>query len=56
MQDSQHDDPARNARQLPTGVIHMLRVWGNPDLNPEPCTNATRAKRSSASASCVRAV
>ncbi len=36
---SQHDDPARNARQLPSGVI-LGWGWGESEVIFEPCTNA----------------
>ena len=40
MQDSQHDDPSRDARQLPSGVT-LSRGTGEPALSSEPCNNAS---------------
>ena len=37
---SQHDDPARHARQLPSGVTPS-RGTGDLSRNSEPCTNAS---------------
>ena len=39
VQDSQHDDPSRDARQLPSGVT-LSRGTGEPALSSEPCNNA----------------
>ncbi len=36
---AQHDDPSRDARQLPSGVI-LSRGTGGPGLSSEPCNNA----------------
>ena len=44
VQDSQHDDPSRDARQLPSGVT-LSRGTGEPALSSEPCNNAPKHLR-----------
>jgi hypothetical protein len=53
MQDSQHHDPSRDARQLPSGVT-TGHGSGKSALSIEPCTNAEQREKPGRSAKRLR--